>query len=189
MRWMPVVGYEGLYEVSETGEVRGIDRVVKRGTNQRFVSGQLLKKRKAPNGYESVSLRNQGGQKRLYVHRLVASAFLENKGKLREVNHKDEDKSNNAVENLEWCSHSYNMKYAGGSKRRVEKRMKRVVLVNDDGSVNEFESICDAARSLGVSPANISRCCHHVKNQTRVSGRVVMFGKEYESLFKGGDAR
>ena len=135
------------------------------------------------NGYMSVSLRKEGKQRRYYVHRLVASAFLENPENLREVNHKDENKSNNSIENLEWCTHGYNMKYAGGSARRSAHRKKKVVVIEGE-SKSVFDSVTSAASYLLVRPTTVSRCCHHVKNTRRVKGREVLFFDEYERLRK-----
>lgn len=140
-----------------------------------------MSKQLMPNGYESVTLRKNGRQRRLYVHRLVAEAFLPNEQSLREVNHKDENKSNNTLENLEWCSHSYNMKYAGGSIRRIKNRRKPVVVI-DSGSPVRFESIARAANWLGVGITTVSRCCHHVKGTKRVRGKLTMFEHEYGGL-------
>ena len=140
-----------------------------------------MSKQLMPNGYESVTLRKNGRQRRLYVHRLVAEAFLPNEQSLREVNHRDENKSNNTLENLEWCSHSYNMKYAGGSIRRIKNRRKPVVVI-DSGSPVRFESIARAANWLGVGITTVSRCCHHVKGTKRVRGKLTMFEHEYGGL-------
>ena len=140
-----------------------------------------MSKQLMPNGYESVTLRKNGRQRRLYVHRLVAEAFLPNEQSLREVNHRDENKSNNTLENLEWCSHSYNMKYAGGSIRRIKNRRKPVVVI-DSGRPVRFESIARAANWLGVGITTVSRCCHHVKGTKRVRGKLTMFEHEYGGL-------
>ena len=179
--WKPVKGYEGSYEVSNLGNVRSLSRVVHRTTSDRFVRGQTMSKQLMPNGYESVTLRKNGRQRRLYVHRLVAEAFLPNEQSLREVNHRDENKSNNTLENLEWCSHSYNMKYAGGSIRRIKNRRKPVVVI-DSGRPVRFESIARAANWLGVGITTVSRCCHHVKGTKRVRGKLTMFEHEYGGL-------
>lgn len=137
-----------------------------------------MSKQLMPNGYESVILRKNGRQRRLYVHRLVAEAFLPNEQSLREVNHRDENKSNNTLENLEWCSHSYNMKYAGGSVRRVLNQCKPVVVIDGDDPIR-FESIASAAKYLGASITTVSKCCRHKKGTKRVFGKLTMFETEY----------
>jgi len=79
----------------------------------------------------SVMLSSYGKKKRYLVHRLVASAFIENPGNLPEINHKDEDKSNNHVENLEWCTHEYNNQYGTKQQRGHEKQSKAVKQIKD----------------------------------------------------------
>ena len=142
-----------------------------------------MSQRAMPNGYTSVLLRSDGKQTRFYVHRLVAAAFIPNPTNLPEVNHKDERKCNNIVSNLEWCSRSYNLQYAGGASRRNNARKKAVVQKSGGKTVAVYESVNAAARSLGVSPINVSRCCRRIKNQTRIKGFEVSF----KSL-DGGDS-
>ena len=117
--WRPVVGYEGLYEVSNTGRVRSLDMYVKsRYGNYRLHKGKVLSPAKDKNGYLKVNLCYNGKDKIIRVHRLVTEAFIPNPDNLPEVNHKDEDKTNNRVENLEWCDRSYNINY-GTRKDKV----------------------------------------------------------------------
>lgn len=182
--WRPVTGYEGKYEVSNMGRVRGLDRVSCRKTSPIFVKGVVLSQLAMPNGYTSVQLRSDGKQTRFYVHRLVADAFIPNPTNLPEVNHKDECKCNNIVSNLEWCSRSYNLKYAGGASRRVNARKKAVIQKSGGVTVAVYESVNAAARSLGVSPSNVSRCCRRIKNQTRIHGFEISF-----KPLNGGDAQ
>jgi len=94
--WKDVVGFEGLYKVSDKGEVYGVKR------------DKVLKPKINKNGYKELGLYIKGKAHFKYIHRLVAEAFLENKDNLREVNHIDSNKKNNSLENLEWCSSSQN---------------------------------------------------------------------------------
>lgn len=108
-----IKGYEGLYSVDENGNVYGRN-------------GQVLKPYDNGYGYLIVDLHGADGSKRhKKVHRLVAETLLQNPFMLPEVNHKDEDKHNNALSNLEWCTPSYNKRYGNGPKLRSEG-MKRV---------------------------------------------------------------
>ena len=118
--WKDVVGYEGLYEVSNLGNVRSLNW---RGTR----CARMLCKRPNNYGYLCVLLSSKNVSKKLTVHRLVASAFLDNPSEFSDVNHIDEDKTNNSVWNLEWCSHADNvLKYRSNhpdhGKHRRRKR-------------------------------------------------------------------
>ena len=110
--WRAVPGYEGLYEVSNKGNVRNVRR------------NTLLRLSKTNNGYIRISLCKNGIKTGLTVHRLVAELFIPNPDNLPEVNHKDEDKTNNRVENLEWCDHKYNMNYGTRNIRAKETAIK-----------------------------------------------------------------
>ena len=110
--WRPIEGYEGLYYISNTGRVRSVDRYVKNGhSSYRLHKGKMLSPIKNKDGYLQVNLCYNRKIYKKYVHRLVAKAFIENPDNLPQVNHKDEDKTNNNVYNLEWCNCSYNINY------------------------------------------------------------------------------
>ena len=119
--WRPVVGYEGLYEVSSYGRVRGVDRYDNRNC---FRKGKVLSPFKDRYGYLSVVLSCNGKCKTTNVHRLVAKAFLPNPDNLPQVNHKDEVKLNNCVDNLEWCSAKYNNTYGTRQDKVRESKLK-----------------------------------------------------------------
>ena len=176
--WKPIRGYEGIYEVSDKGNVRGMDRVVIRSGFPMNIRGKEMSQIKMPNGYMTVGLRASGTQKRIYVHRAVAEAFIDNVDGLPEVNHKDENKSNNCVSNLEWVTRGQNLKHNGGSSRRVANRRKPVFV----HGVGTFDSLTSAAKALGCKTTDVSRCCHHVKGRTRLHGFRVMFLSEYNSM-------
>ena len=110
--WRPVVGYEGLYEVSNTGQVRSLDRFY-----YRLHKGKVLSPTKDRYGYLTVTLNCNGKSKTIKIHRLVAQAFLPNPDNLPQVNHKDEDKTNNNVTNLEWCTAKYNVNFGTRQER------------------------------------------------------------------------
>lgn len=118
--WRPVVGYEGLYEVSSYGRVRSLDRYDSRN---HFIKGRIMKFRNC-RGYLRVTLCNNGLYNQISVHRLVAQAFIPNPDNLPMVNHKDEDKTNNIVENLEWCDAKYNNSYGTITERRINSKIK-----------------------------------------------------------------
>ena len=119
--WRPVVGYEGLYEVSNTGQVRSLDRYIKNGhSSYRLHKGKVISLLKGEYGYIQVNLYYNGKNYKKYVHRLVAQAFIPNPDNLPQINHKDEDKTNNRVDNLEWCTAKYNINY-GTRKDKVRE--------------------------------------------------------------------
>ena len=110
--WKNVIGYEGLYEVSNKGNVRNVRR------------NTLLKLSKTNYGYIQVYLYKNGIRTGLKVHRLVAQAFIPNPDNLPEVNHKDENPINNSVNNLEWCDHKYNVNYGHRTENAINTRVK-----------------------------------------------------------------
>lgn len=121
----PVVGYEGYYEVDQFGRVFGVDRTVSVNDNGRVydkdIAGKQMKQTMHDKGYKIVSLTKDGKTKLCFVHRIVAEAFIPNPDGLPMVNHKDEDKANNFLENLEWCTALYNNTYGNAQKKRVKK--------------------------------------------------------------------
>ena len=107
------MGFEGLYEVSDRGRVRSVDRILQRGEHPISLKGRPLLGTISKRGYSVVSLRRPGQiQAKRYVHQLVALAFLKRKDGDTEVNHLDGNKQNNGVTNLEWCTHEENMAHA-----------------------------------------------------------------------------
>lgn len=119
----PVKGYEGYYEVDQFGRVFSVDRVISVEDNGRKydkpIAGKQMKQTMHDKGYKVVSLTKGGKTKNKFVHRLVAEAFLDNPDDLPMVNHKDEDKTNNFLENLEWCTASYNRTYGKAVERHA----------------------------------------------------------------------
>lgn len=151
--WLPVVGYEGYYEVSDLGEVRSV-RYNHKGE---VIHSRLLKPAIKPRGYLGVVLCKQGVTTNHLVHRLVATAFLPNSNGLPEVNHKDGNKLNAVVTNLEWCSGSENLHHAYNTGLK-HKKGKAVVCV-ETGEV--FDSVKSANEAMGVSRSHIGSVCNH----------------------------
>lgn len=111
--WKPIKGYEGLYEVSNLGNVKGLAKTVRCKDNAlRTVRERVLKPQMNERGYLFVSLYKNKKCIHAKIHRLVAQAFIPNEEEKKCVNHIDGDKTNNVVTNLEWCTHSENMKHA-----------------------------------------------------------------------------
>lgn len=159
--WKPVVGYEGWYEVSNLGRVKSIDRIIINsfGVSKTYY-GKILKQSLERHGYVTVVLSKNSIFKRCAIHRLVALAFLPNPQNLPQVNHKDECKNNNNVENLEWCSCSYNVQY-GSMKNRIGKaRCRTVYRYSLNGElIDTFPSSTEVFRRLGFAQNSVSRAC------------------------------
>lgn len=121
-----------------------------------------LKTQQTYHGYKYVQLHKDGKTRVVQVHRLVAMAFIPNPENLPCVNHKDEDRANNNVENLEWCTHAYNNHYGVGRpmEKAIAARKRPVNQYSMDGAfIATYESAAEAARKTGVNQGNISRCC------------------------------
>ena len=121
----PVKDYEGYYEVDQFGRVFGLDRTIivvdGERTYEKLLTGRQMKQSIHDKGYKTVSLTKDGKTKSVFVHRIVAEAFIPNPDNLPMVNHKDEDKTNNFLENLEWCTASYNRTYGKAIEKHARK--------------------------------------------------------------------
>ena len=165
--WKDIKGYEGLYQVSNLGRVKSLERKVYAGRKRmRIQNGKILSNNKTNgNGYKVVSLNNNGIAKNKYVHRLVAEAFIINYNNYKYINHKDENKENNCVDNLEWCTAQYNFTYNGLNIRNGEKNLnnpqisKKINQLSEENKIiKTYPSISEASRQLKVSYQAISDC-------------------------------
>ena len=111
--WKDIKGYEGFYQVSNLGNVKstGFYKCIHNVLYYKKCN-KLLSPNDNGYGYNVISLMKKGKRKSCYIHRLVAEAFIPNPNNEKEVNHKDENKKNNVVDNLEWCNRSYNYHYS-----------------------------------------------------------------------------
>ena len=178
--WRPVVGYEGLYEVSNTGNVKSLERTVWDSVRgyYRTIPERILKVGKTTNGYLHVQLYKDGKGKWYLVHRLVAVAFIGNPNNLLVINHKNEIKSDNRVSNLEWCSHSYNNSYNDKGKKIGEKNSKPVIGINKVSNlILEFSSAHEAERKLGINNSSIIKCC---KGKAKSAGNFYWYYADTE---------
>lgn len=165
--WKPIIGYEGYYEVSNMGKVRSVDRVDISGRKRSGIVLHAVKVGHAPNKYLAVSLSKDRIVKKTKVHRLVAEAFIPNPENKPEVNHLNEDKMDNRVENLCWATSKENMRHGTRTERAAKaakataerKRAKPVLQTDGNGNiVKEYPSIREAARQTGTDRAQIERC-------------------------------
>lgn len=164
--WKPIVGYDGFYEVSSYGRVRNIKRS----------PWHILKNNNSSNGYLIVGLSRNGHHKTHSVHRIVATAFIQNPDKKSDVNHKDGNKTNNNVENLEWVTKSENERHSfdvlgkktpslpnkmRGKYGKLHNRSVPVIQYSLTGEfIREWECMLQIERELGIMHSNISMCCN-----------------------------
>ena len=185
--WKDIDGYEGLYQISNLGNVRSLNRKQRVGLiNNRTITrkGKILKIQKNKYKYCYVFLSKNGNKKYSLVHRLVAIAFIPNPNNLPEVNHKNGIKSDNKLKNLEWISKSDNEKHAylflnkprkSGNKGKYGKensKSKIVLQINKETNeiINRFYGIGEAERITGISNQQISKCCLKRKGHITAGG-------------------
>lgn len=149
--WRPVSGYNGVYWVSSQGRVKS----VKNGKEK------VLSQRTDKDGYKEVTLSKDGHRKHHKVHRLVAYEFIPNDDLFkREVNHKDEDPSNNSVSNLEWCDRAYNNRYGRRNERMAEANSIPIwQIMPDVGKLRLWKSAKEVERTIGLGASFIAKCC------------------------------
>lgn len=158
--WKPIRGYEGLYEVSNTGKVKSLARTVEtyngwtRSFKERILtlhSSKITKRHPKPMYH--VELWKENKRKTFMIHRLVAQAFIPNPKGKPEVNHKDGDRNNNHISNLEWCTSSENSYHAYRTGLAKPKHAKPIRGINKvTGATVEFKSTEEAAREIKGNP-------------------------------------
>lgn len=159
--WKDIPGFEGFYQASTAGRIRSVDRSVTDAKGVvRFYRGRMMTLCDAGSGYLNVSLSKQGKLYTPRVNRVIAQTFLENPCNYDQVNHKDENKRNNCVANLEWCTAKYNTNYGTGILRRAQAISRPVLQFDPQGNfIKRWESITQAERELGIDNSHITRCC------------------------------
>ena len=170
--WKDIEGFEGLYQVSNLGRVRSLDRYYT-ATHSRAIGTPVRYKKKGVIlkltlnkrlGYVYISLKVNGNVFTKSVHRLVGKAFVDGYFEGADINHKNEDKTDNRAENLEWCTRQYNLTYNGLSKRVGISQGKPVEQMTLDGKViAAFPTIGEAGRATGLAVTHISESCHSNK--------------------------
>lgn len=163
--WRDIDGYEGLYQISNKGRVKSLYK-----GSERILNPDI------DTGYYRIVLYNDSVKKHFLLHRLVAQAFIPNPYNLPEVNHKDENKKNNCVYNLEWCDRRYNNNYGTRNERVGDSQSKPIFQYSKSGDfIREWKSAHEVERVLGIDQGNISKCC---KGKLKSAGGFVWKYKE-----------
>lgn len=169
--WKSIPGYEGYYEISNTGKIRSLTRTIMKsnGRSQTFKGKELIPQLSAFGYYKIILSKNQI-KKQYLIHKLVAITFIPNPNNLPIVNHKDENKTNNNVENLEWCTYEYNNNYGTIKQRHIETISKPIIMCNKDTHkpIKEFLNTKIAAQELG-SPNSHSNIWRVLKGERQTA--------------------
>lgn len=146
--WKDVDGFEGLYLISTYGRVKSL------------ITDKILKPVISSNKYFQVFLRKDGKTYNFLIHRLMCMNFIPNPNSLPQVNHIDYNRSNNRLDNLEWCTSRYNNEYSGTFEKGTESTRKKVIQSTKSGEIiNSFESSVAAGRETGLNSSSIRNCC------------------------------
>lgn len=185
--WKDIKGYEGLYQVSNIGNVKSLNRVLKRIDNKKCsIREKILKPNLEKKGYQSVKLCYLKNSKMFKVHRLVAEAFIPNIENKPQINHKNLNKQDNKITNLEWCTAKENIIHAAKrgllsrkpTKKQIEifTKMAKNNVINvcqydlNGNFIKRWNSIRDVERALKINNANITSVC---KNKRKNAGGFI----------------
>lgn len=161
--WRNIEGYPN-YMVSNLGRVKSLNY-------NRTGEEKIMKGSKNNRGYLYVQLYKEGKQKNYLIHRLVASAFIPNPDNLSEINHINEDKTNNQFTNLEWCNRIYNLNYGTHNERMAKSKSIPILQFSKtDEFIKKWDSVSEASRVLGINQGDISSC---LKGKYKSAGNYV----------------
>lgn len=172
--WKDIEGWGGMYQVSNMGRVKSLERTVWNGRGYyKTVHERILKPKKDKDGYLQVQLWKEGKCKWYKIHRLVSQAFLANPQNLPEVNHINEIKSDNHVDNLEWVTCKENLNHGTRNQRISEKKSKPVIAINKvSGLIMYWNSAKEASRVLGIAKSHICNC---LKGRAKSAGNFYWY--------------
>ena len=152
--WKDIPEYEGLYQISNLGDIRKIWKTKKTICKPSFDN----------KNYKQIVLTKNKKRKSYKVHRLVALTFLSNPNNYEEVNHKDENKQNNFVDNLEWCTSKYNCNYGTRNYRCTKHRLHRIQQYDKKNNlIGEYSSLKEAEKITNIKYQQISSCCRNLR--------------------------
>lgn len=179
--WKDIPNYEGYYQVSNYGRVKSLPRwIIYSDGRKYFYDGVLLKQKHDHGGYCGVELTINSNLETFKVHRLVAQMFIPNPNNLPEVNHKDENKDNNCVDNLEWCDNYYNNHYGTRLERindiMIKTRGKPVIFTKiSTGEQFYYPAVNIGVKELNLDPRTVQRCLKKEPYFKTVKGYIVEY--------------
>lgn len=152
--WKDIKGYEGMYQISNLGRVKSFKM-------KKVEHEYILKPYSTKKGYLRVSLSKHNKYKGPLIHRLVATYFLDNPYNYKEVNHKDENKQNNCVDNLEWCDRKYNVLYGTAKKREANTKHKYYIeqYTINNNFIKQWKSLKEIEDNTNYKKNNIQQNC------------------------------
>lgn len=177
-KWKPIIGFEGLYECSNLGNLRSVTKIVRRDENStKIIKGRVIKQQMGTSGYKCVTFSKDGKLSNHRVHRLIAASFIKNPNEKAQVNHINEIKTDNRSENLEWVTHHENQLHGTRIERlkastdnngiknpmygrigALNPKSKPVIQYCKKGKkINEFDSAATVNRELGFNSSSVSR--------------------------------
>lgn len=175
--WKDIEGFEGAYQISNLGNLKSLARIVKNGRGFRKVGERILKPVVGTCGYYQYPLKQGNKHKTILIHIEVAKAFIYNPYSYIEVNHKDENRLNNSVSNLEWCTRQYNNTYLKRKQREIETQQnthpsnKKIQQYTKNGVlIKEYQSLREAERETKINHSNISDC---INNKRKSAGGFI----------------
>ena len=156
--WKPIKGFEGFYEISNEGRIKNSRR------------NKILRFGYDSDGYPHYTFSKNGKRKTYTIHKLVAIHFIDNPFGYKCINHKDENKTNNRAENLEWCTILYNNNYGTKNHRTAQKISKPVVQIENGEIVAKYRSATEASEQTGINYWHICECCRNTGKRHRAGG-------------------
>nr|DAG78623.1 MAG TPA: homing endonuclease [Caudoviricetes sp.] len=152
--WKDIPGYEGYYKISNCGVIISVPR------NGTVKSERVLKQYRDKYGYVKVILQKDGVKKNKYVHQLVAITFLKNQDDYPCINHKDENKTNNCINNLEFCTQHYNNNYGTRNERISKHERVKINQYDLQGTfIKTWDGFVEIKETLNIDVSGIIRCC------------------------------
>lgn len=162
--WKDIPNFEGLYQVSNLGKVKSFRRSPKFGCQPEYI----LNPSTSENGYANVTLYDGKSRHKFLVHRLVANSFIPNPDNLPQINHKDENRLNNRVDNLEWCTAEYNNAYGTAKFRMIDTKSRPIEQLTVDGQVLAvYRSTRIASELLGINRGTLKSA---ISKQSQCNG-------------------